>query len=352
MRRRESNSTSGISQRAFEDPGPRCAQRGLGAGSSEVAKKTGRGLFVVLVAAVAFASCGGPTPVAPGHTTIRLARNPWDASMLDVAVAKILLTEQLGMNVEVVDIDEYTQWVPISDGSVDACLEVWPSGHSGDIQTYVRTGRVEDLGRLGPIGKIGWYVPTYLLQKHPELATWDGFKAPANIGLFSTSGTAPSGRFLGGDPSWTQYDGDIIRNLGLSLKVVMSGSEAETLSELDAAYARQDPLLFYFWLPHWAHVKYDLTNVALPPYSDACWAEAASGGIDCDYPTDFLFKIAWPGLKSANGAAYRLLQRLTFTTKDQLDMLGAVGIDGKTVDQAARDWVDANTSVWRAWVSP
>ena len=200
--------------------------------------------------------------------------------------------------------------------------------------------------------KIGWYIPTYLLNNNPELATWAGFKAPADITIFQTPETAPLGLFLGGDPSWTQYDGDIIRNLGLQLKEVMSGSEAATLAELDAAYQRQEPLLFYFWLPHWAFVKYDLTNVALPPYTSACWAQAATGGINCDYPTDFLFKIAWPGLKEANAAAYRFLARMNYTTKDQLTMLGEVGIEGKTIEQAARAWINANPSVWQAWVTP
>ena len=143
-------------------------------------------------------------------------------------------------------------------------------------------------------------MPTYVIDQYPELATWDGFKAPANVRLFETAENTTQGQFLGGDPSWTQYDAQIIQNLGLDLTVVMSGSESATLSALEAAYPRQQPLLFYFWLPHWAHVKYDLTNVALPPYSDTCWARAASGGIDCDYPTDYLFKIVWPGLADAN----------------------------------------------------
>jgi glycine betaine/proline transport system substrate-binding protein len=307
--------------------------------------------FATLIAV----ACGGGTSSGPApRTTIHLARNSWYAAQLDDAVAEILLTEKLGLGVELVDIDEYAQWDEIARGDLDASLEVWPSGHASDVQTYVATGRVENAGLLGPVGKIGWYVPSFVLEQHPELSTWDGLKIPANAQLFVTPATMASGKgqFLAGDPSWTQYDGQIIQNLGLKLQVVTSGSEAATLEALDQAYSQRMPILFYFWLPHYAFVKYDLANVALPPYSDACWGRAGAGGVDCDYPTDRLFKIVWPGLRAASPRAYALLTAMTLTTADQLEMLESYAIRGLTLDDAARAWIDAHPDKWTPWVGP
>jgi glycine betaine/proline transport system substrate-binding protein len=210
--------------------------------------------------------------------------------------------------------------------------------------------QVENGGPLGPVGKIGWYIPTYMLKDHPELATWEGFKDPANVKLFATAETGDQGQFLSGDPSWTQYDADIIKNLGLNLKVVSAGSEEAILAQLDAAYSRQAPLLFYFWTPHSALAKYDLTEVKLPPSSDECYAKAASGGVACDYPPDNLFKIFWVGFKDYAPDAYTLLKNMNYTTKDQIGMIAAVDLDGKTPDEAARAWVDAHPDVWKAWL--
>ncbi|MCX6046142.1 MAG: ABC transporter substrate-binding protein [Chloroflexi bacterium] len=289
--------------------------------------------------------------VAPAadKITIKLAANPWSASALNVNVAKILL-EKIGYSVEITDIDENAQWAALASGDLHASLEVWPSGHQKNITDYIDTKQVENGGPLGPVGKIGWYIPTYMVEAHPELATWEGFKKPENAKLFATAETGDSGQFLAGDPGWVQYDTDIIKNLGLALKVVQSGSETAVLSAVDAAYSRKAPILFYFWTPHSVHAKYQLTEVKLPEYTPECYAKATEGGVACDYPADVLFKIFWPALKDKAPEAYQLLKNMNYTTKDQIDMMAAVDLKKQTTEEAAQAWVEANEKVWSAWM--
>jgi glycine betaine/proline transport system substrate-binding protein len=168
--------------------------------------------------------------------------------------------------------------------------------------------------------------------------------------MFKTAETGSKGQFLTGDPSWVQYDGDIIKNLGLNLQVVQSGSEQAVLAALDAAYSRKAPLLFYFWTPHSVHAKYKLTPVKLPDYSDDCYANAKGGSVKCDYPKDVLFKAAWAGLKDKAPDAYALLKAMSYDNDNQIGMIAAVDLDKKTAEQAARAWVDAHKDVWQAWV--
>lgn len=311
-----------------------------------------RGLGLVaalLLFALALAACGGST--AANKITLKLAENAWTGSSVNVNVAKILLTEQLGYKVELVTIDENAQWAALSNGDLSASLEVWPSGHAANVKQYIDEKKVvENLGPLGVVGKISWYVPTYVVQEHPELASVDGFKQPADIALFKTTESGEQGQFLAGDPSWVQYDEDIIKNLGIDLKVVRAGSEQAVLAALDAAYSRKQPILFYFWTPHSIHAKYDLTAVKLPDYSDACYEKAGSGGVACDYPKDVLFKIAWGDLKNKAPDAYQLLKNMQYSDKDQIGMIAAVELEKKTAEQAARDWITKNESVWKAWI--
>lgn len=312
-----------------------------------------RALVLLASIVLAASACGGGDGSSSARPTIKLAANPWSGSQVDVAVAKILLQEQLRYPVDVVQIDEFSQWPKIAAGELHACLEVWPSGHMTDIGTYIETQkRVENGGPLGPIGKIGWYVPTYVVDAHPELRTWEGLRIPANVALFREPGTGGSGRFFGGDPTWVQYDQQIIDNLGLDFRVGFAGSEEALLAEVDAAYQAQQPILFYFWRPHAAHQRYALTEVALPVHSDACYAKAASGGIDCDYPTDVLMKIVWSGLADYAPAAYQLLTRLHYSTAEQIALLAMVQYDGKTPEAAARLWIDTHEDAWRSWVTP
>jgi glycine betaine/proline transport system substrate-binding protein len=313
---------------------------------------------LLFIAIAALGAC--VMPVAPQTSseapdgdkmTIKLAANPWPASELNAAVASILIEEQLGHPVEIIEIDENAQWPALATGDLHASLEVWPSGHAENVAEYIDEQQVvENGGPLGVIGKIGWYIPSYLLADHPELATWEGFTTPEAAQLFATAETGDSGQFLAGDPSWVQYDADIINNLGMNFQVVTAGSEDALLAAVDAAYGRQEPILFYFYKPHAIFAQYDLTEVALPPYSEECYAARASGGIACDYPEDVLFKIFWSGLQEAAPDVHTLLSNMSYDTETQIDMIAAVEVDGQSVEEAAQDWVDANESVWRQWL--
>ena len=290
-------------------------------------------------------------PAAETKIPIKLAENPWAGSSINVNVAKIILEDELGYPVEIVTIDENGQWPAIATGDISASLEVWPSGHGENIAQYIDEQKVvENAGPLGVVGKIGWYVPTYVVEQHPELATWEGFMDPENVALFATAETGDKGQFLAGDPSYVQYDADIINNLGLNFQVVSTGSEQAELAALDAAVSRGEPLLMYLWTPHSVHAKHPLTEVALPPYSEECYAKAETGGIDCDYPPDNLLKIVWAELDTEAPEAYEFLKNFTLTNDDQIAMLGAVEVDGQSVEEAAQAWVDANESTWRAWL--
>lgn len=311
-------------------------------------QRWGSMLVALMLVALVIAACAAPAAPKP---TIKLAENNWTGSRININVAKILLEEQLGYTVELVALDENAQWPALAAGDLSASLEVWPSGHAENVAQYIDQQKaVENAGELGVIGKIGWYIPTYLLTDHPELATWEGFLDPANAALFATAETGDKGQFLGGDPSWVQYDDQIIANLGLNLQVVWAGSEEAILAQLDAAYNRQDPVLIYFYRPHSAFAKYDLTNVTLPENTAECYARAESGGVDCDYPTDVLFKIVSAKLKDSAPEAYQFIQNMNYDTATQVSMIAAVDTDGKTPEEAARAWITANEATWKAWI--
>lgn len=283
--------------------------------------------------------------------TIKLAENPWTGSAVNVAVAKILLEKQLGYPVEIVTIDENAQWAALASGDLSASLELWPSGHAENIKQYIEDQKVvEHGGELGVIGKIGWYEPAYVIEKHPELASWEGFKNPELAKEFATAETGDKGQFLAGDPSWVQYDDQIIKNLGLDLQPVVAGSEQAVLAQLDSAYSRQEPILFYFWTPHSVHAKYKLTEVKLPEHTEECYTKAEAGGVDCDYPADVLFKIFWGDLKNKAPDAYQFLKNFKYTTEDQIGMIAAVELDKKSAEEAAQAWIDAHEDVWKAWL--
>jgi len=295
---------------------------------------------LILLALLAVA-CGGGA-----KATISLAENPWPASELNVAVAKIIIEKELGNPVEIIALDENAQWDAIAAGDIDASLEVWPSGHSERIAEYIDNLKtVENGGLLGPVGKIGWYVPSYMIEQNPALATWEGYKDAGTT--FATAETGDNGRFLGADPSWVQYDEQIITNLGLPFQVVWTGSEDALLAEVSSAYSRQEPVLFYFYSPHAIFQQFDLTQVELPAYSDHCYADTAA--IACAYPEDQLMKIFSAELKDKDAKVHTFLKNMNYGSDAQIEMLAMLN-EGKSVDEAAQAWVDAHKDMWQAWL--
>ncbi|MEX0700298.1 MAG: glycine betaine ABC transporter substrate-binding protein [Acidimicrobiia bacterium] len=294
---------------------------------------------------------GAATTVAidPGNPTINIVVNAWTASALNVEIAKQLIEGQLGYPVEAVSIDENAaMFTGLADGTVDAVLELWPSGITPDEQPFFDDGSVVDIGDLGAVGKIGWFVPQYVVDEHPELATWEGFQDPELASLFGTAETGELGRFLGTDPSYAQYDEAIIENLELPLQVVFSGSEPATVAELDTRFAAQEPIVMYWWTPTAAVAKYDLVNVTLPAYSEECYTDPAQ--IACDYPEDVLMKVASAQLQEKAPDVWEFLSNFTITTDDQLAMLPPAEIDGEDVSVVAAEWINTHQDVWSAWL--
>jgi len=197
------------------------------------------------------------------------------------------------------------------------------------------------------VGKIGWFIPKYLKDQYPQLASWEGFKDPKIATLFASQ-PGGKGQFFTGDPTWTQYDSHIIKNLGLDLEVKVLGSEESLIQAIDTAYNDKKPIVFYFWTPHWAHSIYDLSPVSLPSYNETCYIDPISVG--CDYPEDKLFKAFGSDFKNYAPKAYEFLRKFNYTNEDQIGMLAAVQLEKKSVEEVSRIWVRNNEAIWKPWV--
>jgi glycine betaine/proline transport system substrate-binding protein len=319
---------------------------------------------IVLVMAMFAASCSDVSSTTGGSTgtgtsgavpdnsgtTIKLAVNAWVGAEANAEVAANLLRDKLGYTVELVKIDEFEQFPALASGDLDASLEVWPSVHPKDYKNYIQADAgVIDAGPLGVVGQIGWFLPTYMLTDHPEFATWEGLKG--NESIFATAETGSQGQLVDADPAFGSYDQQIADNLGLDFKVIYAGSEPAEITALKAAYAKQDPILMYFWTPHWVHAKYDLTMVQLPDITPAC-EDAAANDVSkyaCGYAPDPLYKAFSADLQTKAPAAYALLKAMTWTNDDQNGVALDISekMDGSA---AAQKWLDANPTAWQPWV--
>ncbi len=328
-------------------------------------KKLAVGLFAA--GALLFAACGGSDsatetvtedttaaaaeatagPACAGTETIKIARNNWTSSVIEVEIIKQLIETNLCNPVEIVDIDENAMIPGMSTGDIDANVEVWPSGFTAEEQAFIDDGSVVNMGELGAIGKIGWFVTPNALEQFPQLSTWEGLKDPAVAKAFATAATGSKGRMLAMDPSFSGYEEQLVKNLKLDFKVQYSGSEAATQAEIIALTEAKKPVIMYYWMPSAAVGKYGLINIALPKATVDCAAEADK--CDGDYPEDVLFKVASAKLEAKDANVFKFFKNYKMTTDDQLATLPAVEIDGRPAVEVAAEWIAANEAVWSAW---
>jgi glycine betaine/proline transport system substrate-binding protein len=278
---------------------------------------------------------------------LNMAINPWVGYEASAYVVGTVAQEQLGCTVNYKDLKEDVSWQGFGTGEVDVVIEDW--GHPDLEKKFFEgsgDGSAMDLGPNGNVGIIGWYVPGWLAEEHPDILDWQNLNKYASE--FATSESGGQGQFLGSDPSYVQFDEAIIENLGLDFKVVFSGGEAATITAFTQAQENQEWLIGYFWEPQYIHAEVPLEKVALPPYEDGCQDDPAK--VDCDYPETPLKKIASTEWVDEGGPGVELVQNFEWTNDDQNQVAAYITADKMSPEDAAAKWIEENQDKVDAWI--
>ncbi|MER7950583.1 ABC transporter substrate-binding protein [Streptomyces sp. NPDC096079] len=290
-------------------------------------------------------SQASPYADAGGSRAVTLSVQSWVGAQANVAVAQYLLEHELGYRVDTVQIDEVPAWDALSQGRVDAILEDW--GHPDQEQRYIDDKRtIERGGDLGVTGHIGWFVPTYFAEEHPDVTDWKNLNEYADA--FRTAESGGKGQLMDGSPSYVTNDKALVDNLGLDYQVVFAGSEAAQITQIKQFAAERKPFLTYWYKPQWLFEKVPMTEVKLPAYKEGC--DADPDEVACAYPHTPLQKFLNARFARDGGDAAAFLKRFRWTTDMQNDVALMIAEQKLAPQEAARRWVKENESTWRAWL--
>ncbi|WP_439944364.1 ABC transporter substrate-binding protein [Streptomyces sp. BBFR115] len=287
-----------------------------------------------------------PFAGAQGSKTVTLSVQSWVGAQSNVAVAQYILEHQLGYRVDTVQVDEVPAWDALSQGRVDALLEDW--GHPDQEKRYVEDKKtIADAGELGVTGHIGWFVPTYLAEQHPDITDWRNLDKYAS--LFRTAESGGKGQLMDGSPSYVTNDKALVANLKLDYQVVFAGSEAAQITQMKQFAKEKKPFLTYWYTPQWLSEKVPMTEVKLPPYKEGCDADPAK--VACAYPHTPLEKFLNARFAKSGGKAAAFLKKFRWTTEDQNEVSLMIADQKLSPQEAARKWVDGHPEVWKRWLS-
>ncbi len=291
---------------------------------------------------------------------VRIAENDWTGNLIDINLAKVIMEEHMGLEVELIYADYTGQWAGLAVGDLDVSMEIWPSFSFAAHEEWIdEKGAVEFLSELGMIASAGWFVPTYVIKGDaergiepmaPDLKTYKDLDK--YVELFQRPETGDKGFCLDAVQSWEIHNEERFANLGLNYVNVYAGSEGALVAEIESAYAKGEPLSMYMWTPHWVQAAYDLTEIELPPYSDECYGigQDEPGTFACDYPEERLYNVARVGFRDEHPRAYAFLKNMNLTTEMQQEMLVLVDVEVNEIEEAVRIWMAQNEAAWQAWI--
>jgi glycine betaine/proline transport system substrate-binding protein len=309
------------------------------------------GLVAVAVASLGLASCGGggiedtDTGGKGDCGDLRIAINPWTGYVSNAHLIGYVAKTELGCNVTYPEVKEEVAWQGMSSGSIDTVVENW--GHADLVEKYITKQKtVVDAGPTGGKGIIGWYVPPWLAEEHPDILDWKNLNKYADE--FKTSESGDKGQLLDGDPSYVTNDEALVKNLKLNYKVVVGGSEAGLIQSFRSAEKNKKPLLAYFYEPQWFFSEMKLQRVKLPPYKEGCDADAAK--VACDYPPYELNKLIAKKFEDSGSPAVDLVKNFTLSNDDQNIVSTYIAKDEMDPEDAAKKWVEDNPDKVDAWL--
>jgi glycine betaine/proline transport system substrate-binding protein len=312
--------------------------------------KVGAFAFAALTAFAPIASAEAPESSDP----IKIALFDWTSVNLNAKIMGGIL-EKLGYTVEYPTADYLSSLTTgLTNGDLTLGMEFWATTAGEAMAASDATGQTENLGPLGPQAKEEWWFPEYMKEKCPGLPNWEALKDPKCAEAFATPETAPKGRYLGGPVTWEGFDDERVVSLGLPFTVIHAGTDAAMFAELDSAYQRKAPIMLWVYSPHWAPAKYKGEWVKFPEHTKECytdpkWGSNPEAKYDCGKPFGDIFKYSWKGMKEKWPVAYAVAKNYKIDTDVLNKMSGEIDLDGKTPEDVAAEWIEANEATWKAW---
>lgn len=287
------------------------------------------------LAVLAGCTSGSGEAAAGTYDEVVIAVPAWAGGKANAAVAAQLLRQELGVTVRLQELDQTRAWDLLDSGGVQVILEDWGAVPDKRDLYVQQRGSVVAAGDLGPVGRVGWYVPESYADRRPEVLQWQHLNDyAAELG---TPETGDRGQLLTGHPQDASYDETLIEALELDYTTVSAGGEQQLIEALRRAAGTGSPLLAYWWQPHWLHEELDLAEVRLPPHTPGCRKDPERAG--CGYPDIPLQKYLNAEFAEQGGTAALLLAEFTWTAEEQNAVARMIEAEGLSPEGAAAAWL-------------
>jgi len=321
-------------------------------------QKTSMSLIVALVIAVLLALLRPADAAECGR--VRIAEMSWGSAAIIAHIERIILTRGYGCAVELIAGDTVVTLTSMAErGEPDIAPELWTNTARDVIDRAVAENRIKIASNVLSDGGIeGWYIPTYMLEKHPELTTLQAvLKRPD---LFPDAENPSKGRFYTCPAGWACQivNNNLFKAYGLDKAGFIAfdpGSGEGLAGAIAKAYERHEPFFGYYFGPTAVLGRYPMYRLGGMEHDPATWDCMSKP--NCAKPSPNMYPPAGvigatsTRFAEANPDAFAFVQKVSWPNAMVSEILAWQEENHATAAGAAEHFISTREDVWTKWVS-
>ncbi|MBI1495267.1 glycine betaine ABC transporter substrate-binding protein [Halocynthiibacter styelae] len=283
---------------------------------------------------------------------VSIMQGDWGSAQIVTAVSKFLMEEGYGCDVTTIPLSSIPALASVAEtGKPDILTEIWTNGAPA-YQGLVDSGKIIPVNEVLSDGGVeGFFVPNYLVEEHPELATIEGIVAnPELVG----------NRFHNSPEGWVSINANtnLLKASGLidaGLDNFVHGSGETLAASIATAFEDKEPWFGFYWAPSSILGKYPMTLVELGPHDPekhTCniTAECETPALS-NYPQSVVTTVLSKDFMAENTEISDLMTNLSFTNAQMGETLAWVEDNQASYEEGAVHFLTTYNDVWGAWLN-
>jgi len=247
----------------------------------------------------------------------------WSDSIALTSLAKVILENELGYEVNLTMADIAPIFTAIANGDQDVYMDAWlPITHGNYMKEY--GDDIEDISVCFTEALSGLVVPSYM-----DIDSIDQLNDIADELDSEIIGIDPGAGLM-------QSTETVIEKYGLNLDLI-SGSEAAMTAMLSDAIDNKEPIVVTGWAPHWMFAKWDLKFLKDP---DMVYGEAEK-----------IHVLGRTGFSSEYPEATKFFQNFSIDNTQMAELMDAISNSEEEPETVAAEWLSKHEDLKNAWLS-
>lgn len=284
----------------------------------------------------------------------------WPSAQVTANIIAMSVRNRLGIETDLQERGTLTILGEIGTGEIDVHPEIWLPNLSQIVERMS-----EDEGKLRLSRKGVDATQNICVTKNTAENT--GIKAVTDLtnpdiaGKFDSDGDG-KGEIWIGARTWSSTEIEMIRAHSYGYDRTMNLLEMPedvAMAAVDAAVATGQPIVFYCYGPHHVFELHDIVRLEEPAYEASRWSIVKRAD-DPQWLEKSRADTAWDGSHFHIGYATHLekdmprvaefLNRISFEPSDTTAMSYAVVVEGKSPQDVAQSWIEANGDRIEEWM--